>query len=99
MPETDLVAATERTVGLVQASALPYELRTTVVPGLLDENDLIRLGRWLEGGHRYVLQQFRPGKCLDPLFSDLPAYPPDVLEAQAEALSDFFSGCTVRGLG
>jgi len=99
MPETDLVAATEATVELLRASAVPYELRTTVVPGLLDENDLARLGEWLGGSHRYFLQQFRPGKCLDPLFSDLPAHPPDYLKEQAEALSRFFGSCTVRGLG
>jgi pyruvate formate lyase activating enzyme len=99
MPETDLVAATEATVELLRASAVPYELRTTVVPGLLDENDLARLGEWLGGSHRYFLQQFRPGKCLDPLFSDLPAHPPDYLKEQAAVLSAFFAECSVRGLG
>ena len=97
--ETELVAATEATVKLLRASAVPYELRTTVAPGLLDERDLTHLGEWLGGSHRYFLQQFRPGKCLDPLFSDLPAHPPDYLKEQAEALSRFFGQCSVRGLG
>jgi len=99
MPETELVAATEATVERLRTSAVPYELRTTLVPGLLDERDLVHLGEWLEGSHRYFLQQFRPGKCLDPLFSDLPAYPPDYLREQVESLSRFFGSCTVRGLG
>ena len=99
MPEDELIAATEATVRLLQASDVPYELRTTVVPGLLDEKDLAALGKWLKGGHRYFLQQFRPGKCLDPLFCDLSAYPPEYLKEQAQALSGFFAGCTVRGLG
>ncbi len=98
MPETELVTATEATVALLQASAVSYELRTTVVPGLLDENDLAQLGEWLKGSHRYFLQQFRPGKCLDPLFCDLPAYPPEYLKEQAEALSGFFADCKVRGV-
>ncbi len=98
LPEEALVGATERTVELLEASSVGYELRTTVVPGLIDESDLIALGRWLEGGHRYVLQQFRPGKCLDPLFCDLPAYPPATLKEQAETLSGFFLDCRVRGL-
>ena len=97
MPETELVTATEATVALLQASAVSYELRTTVVPGLLDEDDLTQLGQWLKGSHRYFLQQFRPGKCLDPLFRDLPAYPPEYLNEQAEALSGFFADCKVRG--
>jgi pyruvate formate lyase activating enzyme len=99
MPEAELVAATEATVALLQASSVEYELRTTVVPALLDEGDLLALGEWLEGNHRYVLQQFRPGKCLDPLFCDLHAYPPEFLRAQADVLSGLFANCSVRGIG
>ena len=99
VPETELVAATEATVEMLRASAVPYELRTTLVPGLFDEDDLTHLGEWLEGSHRYFLQQFRPGRCLDPLFCDLPAHPPDYLKEQAEVLSGFFAECSVRGLG
>lgn len=98
-PEGTLVAATEATIGLLQASAVRYELRTTVVPGLLDGSDLIDMGEWLQGGHRFFLQQFRPGKTLDPLFQDLPPYPPQFLHEQAENLSAFFLHCEVRGLG
>lgn len=97
IPQSALVAATEATIGLIQSSAVRYELRTTVVPGLLDARDLIHIGEWLEGCHRFVLQQFRPGKTLDPLFRDLPPYPPTFLHEQAEALSGFFAECTVRG--
>ena len=99
IPEAALVAATEATIGLLQASAVRYELRTTVVPGLLDGSDLIAMGEWLEGSHRFVLQQFRPGKTLDPLLQELPPYPPQFLREQAKNLSAFFLHCEVRGLG
>ncbi len=98
MPESALVAATERTVRLLEASGVAYELRTTVVPGLIDGNDLAALAGWLQGGHRYVLQQFRPGECLDPLFCDVPAYSPETLKEEAKALSGFFAEVIVRGL-
>ena len=97
MPEAALVAATEATIGLIQSSAVRYELRTTVVPELLDAGDLIRIGEWLQGCHRFVLQQFRPGKTLDARFRDLAPYPPSFLRKQAEALSGFFAECSVRG--
>ena len=98
IPEAELVAATEETVRLLQASAVPYELRTTVVPGLLDEGDLTAIGEWLEGDHRFVLQQFRQTRCLDPLFRDIAPYSPEYLKGQAEVLSTFFRSCTVRGI-
>ncbi len=98
-PDAELVAATEATLELLRGSGVPHELRTTVVPALLDRDDLISLGRWLEGSPRYVLQQFRPGKCLDPLFSDLRPYPPEYLQELAEELSGFFADVSVRGIG
>jgi pyruvate formate lyase activating enzyme len=97
-PEAELAAATKATVDLLQASGVQYELRTTVVPGLLDDGDLLAVGEWLAGDHRYFLQQFRPGKCLDPLFTGLRPYPPEFLHEQARALSGFFSECSVRGV-
>jgi len=99
IPNAELVAATEATVEILQASDVPYELRTTVVPGLLDESDLAAIGDWFKGCHRFVLQQFRQGKCLDPLFRDLAPYPPAYLTEQAEILASFFADCSVRGLG
>ena len=98
MPDEELVAATETTVALLRASGVAYELRTTVVPGLLEAEDLMALGEWMEGAPRFFLQQFRPGRCLDPLFSDLRAYPPEFLRRQAEALSPFFGECAARGI-
>jgi pyruvate formate lyase activating enzyme len=96
--EEGLVAATEATLGLLQGSAVRYELRTTFVPGLLDEDALVAIGKWLRGPHRFVLQQFRPGKTLDPQFRNLPPYPPRVLHDGAQNLSAFFVDCEVRGI-
>ena len=36
--EESLIQSVEATVRLLQGSGLPYELRTTVVPGLLADN-------------------------------------------------------------
>ena len=45
---------------------MPHELRTTAVPGLVELTDIQAVGEWLGRVRRYVLQQFRPGKTLDP---------------------------------
>jgi pyruvate formate lyase activating enzyme len=42
-----------------------YEFRTTLVPGLVGEDDVMEIARSLEGAARYVLQKFMPDKCLD----------------------------------
>ena len=97
--EADLVSGMESTVELLKESGIPYELRTTVVPGLLGPEDLHALGAWMKGAPRFVLQQFRPGKTLDPLFQDLSPHPPRYLRELASYLSIYFAECLVRGLG
>ena len=53
-------------VEIVKNSGLSYELRTTAVPGLVDLEDLAIIAQSLKPIERYVLQQFRPAKTLDP---------------------------------
>jgi len=37
-----------------------YEFRTTCVPGLVSEDELLEMGRVIEGARRWVLQQYVP---------------------------------------
>lgn len=55
-------------LGLVLASGVAYELRTTVHPGRHTPHAVEALAQRLAavGARRYVLQEFRPGECLDP---------------------------------
>ena len=52
-------------VGLIRNSGTHYEFRTTVVPGIHEYSDFEKIGKWLEGSRRYVLQEYREGKILD----------------------------------
>ena len=97
--EESLIQSVEATVRLLQGSGLPYELRTTVVPGLLEREDLLAIGRWLQNGAKYVLQQFRPGRTLDPDLRTLRPHPPEYLRELSRELAGYFAECTVRGLG
>jgi pyruvate formate lyase activating enzyme len=99
--QEQIVSATAATVDLLRESGIPFELRTTVVPGLLEPHDFHDIGQWMRGSPRYVLQQFRPGKTLDPLFEDLRPIRPDTLQELCRSLSQkgYFQECSVRGLG
>ncbi len=99
--QENLVTDTEDTVEQLRQAGIPFELRTTVVPGLLEPHDFHAIGQWMRGNPSYFLQQFRPGKTLDPLFEDLTPYPPEDLRELCRELSEagYFSSCTVRGIG
>lgn len=38
---------------------IPYEFRTTLVPGLVDENDILKMSKDIEGARLWYLQKFK----------------------------------------
>ena len=61
-------------VAIVKSSGVSYELRTTAVPGLVNLEDLAIIAQSLKPIERYVLQQFRPAKTLDPSVGKVEPY-------------------------
>jgi pyruvate formate lyase activating enzyme len=52
-------------VELIRNSGVPYEFRTTVVPGLHSPKDFEKIAKWLTGAHAYYLQEYREERILD----------------------------------
>ncbi|HLM84369.1 MAG TPA: anaerobic ribonucleoside-triphosphate reductase activating protein [Candidatus Bathyarchaeia archaeon] len=53
-------------VDQIRNSGVDYEFRTTAVPGLHKEGDFEKIGKWLTGAKKYVLQEYEDqGKILD----------------------------------
>lgn len=53
-------------VKLIMNSAVPYEFRTTVVPGIHTPKDFIKIAGWIGGAREYWLQKYEETKILDP---------------------------------
>lgn len=49
----------------LKTSGIPYEIRTTVVPGIVDADDLLEILPLLRGAAKYYLTPFRNGNTLD----------------------------------
>jgi len=64
--QREILARGRQCGAILRQSAVEYELRLTVVPGLHEMRHLTALARQLRGCRRVVLQQFVPGKTLDP---------------------------------
>jgi pyruvate formate lyase activating enzyme len=86
-------------VEFIEYHEIDLELRTTLVPNLVDEQDIMKIGEWLGGKRKYVLQQFRPEITYNPKFINLSPYSPDEVNQLAEISEQFFSSVTVRGIG
>jgi pyruvate formate lyase activating enzyme len=92
------VARIAQSVALLTESDIPYEFRTTVVPGLLDVSDIVEIARWIAGAQQYALQQFQPVNTLDPALEQASPYPAEVLQVMAERARKWVSQVTVRGV-
>ena len=56
---------------LLAASGVPYTLRTTVVPILHTESDVLRLAGQIRHASMWRLQKYHPENALDPAFRDI----------------------------
>jgi len=89
-------AQARRALDSVLASGVAYEIRTTVHPALLSDDDLLAIARELQsrGVRRWVLQQFRPTGCQD---AELLAQPrPDRLDSVRPALAALVPDLVIR---
>lgn len=85
-------------IDAVTASGVAHEFRTTAWPGALTIEDFPRIAALLAGGDRYVIQQFRPEKTLDPAAADVLPFSLDALKEVASACNEHIP-TTVRGTG
>ncbi|MDI6777687.1 MAG: anaerobic ribonucleoside-triphosphate reductase activating protein [Patescibacteria group bacterium] len=84
-------------VNLIRNSGIDYEFRTTVVPGLHVESDFEKIGKWLEGAKKYVLQAFEDkGKILDPDLKKRTKEKKLDLEKIAKNIKKYFGRVEVR---
>jgi pyruvate formate lyase activating enzyme len=84
-------------VDLIRNSGVDYEFRTTAVPGLHKEEDFAKIGKWLEGAKKYVLQAFEDkGKILDPRLLKKTRGKGLDLEKIAKSIEKYFRKVEVR---
>lgn len=87
----------KRSVKIIMESGLDHEFRTTVVPGLHSEADILAVALEIRGAKRYYLQQFRSGgKILSPEFREAKPYPVEFLQELRDKIKINFEICEVR---
>ena len=89
----------KQSIQIILDSGIDHEFRTTVVPGLVDLNDVRAIVRTISGAKRYYLQCFRPGKTL----ARGPAVPasapsPELLKQMADLAAPHVHEVGIRGV-
>jgi pyruvate formate lyase activating enzyme len=91
------VEAIVRSADLIRTSGVRSTFRTTVVPGLIGREDIVRIGEWLRGAESYLIQQFVPHTTIDPAFLEKKPYGREDLDALVEAAKPFFKEARIEG--
>ena len=91
-----LVKDVEKSIKILKDSNIDFEFRTTVIPIILEKDDILRIARWIEPAKKYYLQNFRPEKTLDPKFEKIKPYPQEYMLEILKAVAPFFEFCQLR---
>jgi len=85
-------------VKIIMSSGLPYEFRTTVVPGLITSEDIIEMAEIIKGADKWYLQFFKSDtELLDDNFQGQAGYSRLDMERMARSVSHLVKLCQVRG--
>lgn len=87
----------ERSIRALIGGGIDHEFRTTCYPLAVGPDDPVRIASLLAGGRRYVLQQFRPHRTLDPAALSVRPHASETLCKVAERCRPFLP-TTVRGV-
>ena len=79
-------------------SGLPYEFRTTVVPGLLFQDDFAKMGEIIKGASKWYLQSFKSDTDLvNSDYQAQKAYTKEEMSGFAAVGKKYVDLCEVRG--
>ena len=83
-------------ISAVKSSGIPYEFRTTVVPGLHTVETIRGIGSLIVNTDFYVLQNFSGSRTLSLSLHNTPPFTRDVMEKFKNAAASFSSRCIIR---
>ncbi|MFZ2970239.1 MAG: anaerobic ribonucleoside-triphosphate reductase activating protein [Minisyncoccia bacterium] len=89
---SDAIFNIEKSINFIVESGGKLELRTTAVPGIVNERDIDSMVNWINKINknvfanlsRYSIQEFRPEKTLNKDFGEVRSYSKEQLEIMAQ---------------
>jgi len=85
-------------VKIIMTSSIPYEFRTTMVPGLINEKDFVLMGESIKGASSWYLQQFKSDTPLvDSKYGGKKSYTTKEMENFVNIGKKFVNICEFRG--
>ena len=89
-------SAVVRSLEMLKMGKVPYEFRTTVVPGLVTAEDVVDIGELIKGAKTHAFQQFVAQDTLDKRFEGLKPYAPEAIAEFAGMMHKFAENTLLR---
>jgi pyruvate formate lyase activating enzyme len=91
------LGAIRRSIDLVRDFGDAYEFRTTLVPGLVGEEEVELIAQSIRGAERYALQRFVPENSLDNSLRRAVPYGDGFVSRLVETAGKYVRSCFYRG--
>lgn len=85
-----------KTIEILKGGNVDYEFRCTVVPEIVDEEDMEEIGRLVNGAKRFALQQFVPDDAMHERFRRIKPYSKSVIERLSEIIGKYVGEVILR---
>ncbi len=93
-PDLDKI---KKSIKIIKESGLPYEFRTTIVPKLIELEDIKDIGKLIKNADRWYLQQFKSNaELVNKKFKKIKPYPRDELEEMCKVAKEYVKRCEIR---
>jgi len=79
----------KKSIELLKNSPIEYEFRITLAPGLVEKEDIAKVGELIKGAKKITPQQFRPLRNLDKSYENKVPYGKDEILAMARELESY----------
>jgi len=83
-------------IRMIMEGKVDYEFRNTVVPRIVNEKDIPKIGRIIKGAKRFAFQQFRPGETLDEAFNYVKPYSESIIIKFSKIMEKYVSEVILR---
>ena len=81
---------------MLRTSNVPHEFRVTMVPGLVEKEDLEKIALMLAGSRKLVIQTFKRSGNMCPEYNGVPPFTIDDLREFKKLVSHYFHECEIR---
>ncbi|HOV14540.1 MAG TPA: anaerobic ribonucleoside-triphosphate reductase activating protein [Spirochaetota bacterium] len=94
--KNDIEGLIKDSIEIILNLNIKYEFRTTVVPDLVNTDDIIKICDLIKPARKYVLAQFRPKNLLDTNWENIIPYKEDVLREMKSIVEKNKINCELR---